>query len=58
MLIVLITALGVGGATAIGALIGFLFKGLSHNAYYRLFAWLINKLNKKHALFLRCVFLF
>lgn len=30
MLIVLITALGVGGATAIGALIGFLFKGLSH----------------------------
>ena len=27
---VLITALGVGGATIIGALIGFLFKGLSH----------------------------
>ena len=30
MIMVLITALGVGGATIIGALIGFLFKGLSH----------------------------
>ena len=30
MVLVLITALGVGGATCIGALIGFLFKGLSH----------------------------
>ena len=30
MVMVLITALGVGGATVIGALIGFLFKGLSH----------------------------
>lgn len=27
---ILITALGVGGATVIGALIGFLFKGMSH----------------------------
>ncbi len=30
MEIVTLTALGVGGATVIGALIGFLFKGLSH----------------------------
>ena len=30
MTMVLITALGVGGATVIGALIGFLFKGISH----------------------------
>ena len=30
MTVVLLTALGVGGATVIGALIGFLFKGLSH----------------------------
>lgn len=30
MSLVLITALGVGGATVIGALIGFLFKGISH----------------------------
>lgn len=30
MEIVLLTALGVGGATAIGALIGFLFKKPSH----------------------------
>ena len=30
MLLVLLTALGVGGATVIGALIGFIFKGLSH----------------------------
>lgn len=30
MLIVFLTAVGVGGATIIGALIGFLFKGLSH----------------------------
>ena len=30
MELVLLTALGVGGATVIGALIGFLFKGLSH----------------------------
>ncbi len=30
MTIVLITALGVGGATVIGAVIGFLFKGISH----------------------------
>ncbi len=30
MEIVLITALGVGGATVIGAFIGFIFKGLSH----------------------------
>ena len=30
MLIVFLTAVGVGGATVIGALIGFLFKGLSH----------------------------
>lgn len=30
MQIVLLTALGVGGATVIGALIGFLFKGTSH----------------------------
>lgn len=30
MQIVLLTALGVGGATVIGAVIGFIFKGLSH----------------------------
>ena len=30
MELVLLTALGVGGATVIGALIGFLFKGISH----------------------------
>ena len=30
MNMVLITALGVGGATVIGALIGFIFKSLSH----------------------------
>ncbi len=30
MEIVLLTALGVGGATIIGALIGFIFKGISH----------------------------
>ncbi len=30
MQLVLLTALGVGGATVIGALIGFLFKGISH----------------------------
>ncbi len=30
MTLVLITALGVGGATVIGALIGFVFKGISH----------------------------
>ncbi len=30
MQMVLLTALGVGGATVIGALIGFLFKGISH----------------------------
>jgi ZIP family zinc transporter len=30
MYIVLLTALGVGGATVIGALLGFLFKGTSH----------------------------
>ena len=30
MTLVLLTALGVGGATVIGAVIGFLFKGLSH----------------------------
>lgn len=30
MNLVLLTALGVGGATVIGALVGFLFKGLSH----------------------------
>lgn len=30
MLIVLLTALGVGGATAIGAIIGFIFKKFSH----------------------------
>lgn len=30
MELVLLTALGVGGATVIGALIGFIFKGLSH----------------------------
>ena len=30
MEIVLITALGVGGATAFGALIGFVFKNISH----------------------------
>ena len=30
MIPVLLTALGVGGATAVGALIGFLFKGISH----------------------------
>lgn len=30
MLIVFLTAVGVGGATVIGALIGFLFKGISH----------------------------
>lgn len=32
MQIVALTALGVGGATAIGALIGFLFKNISHRA--------------------------
>jgi len=31
MELVLITALGVGGATVLGAIIGFLFKKLSHN---------------------------
>lgn len=30
MLLVLTTALGVGGATLVGALIGFLFKNPSH----------------------------
>ncbi len=30
MQLVLLTALGVGGATVIGALIGFIFKGISH----------------------------
>ena len=30
MNLVLITALGVGGATVIGAIIGFLFKNMSH----------------------------
>ncbi len=30
MTLVLLTALGVGGATVVGALIGFLFKGISH----------------------------
>ena len=30
MELVLLTALGVGGATVIGAVIGFLFKKLSH----------------------------
>ena len=30
MELVLLTALGVGGATAIGALIGFIFKKISH----------------------------
>ena len=30
MLIVILTALGVGGATVIGALVGFLFKDISH----------------------------
>ncbi len=30
MLVVFLTAIGVGGATVIGALIGFLFRGLSH----------------------------
>ena len=30
MELVLLTALGVGGATVIGALIGFLFKNISH----------------------------
>ena len=30
MQLVLLTALGVGGATVIGAIIGFLFKGISH----------------------------
>ena len=30
MELVLLTALGVGGATVVGALIGFLFKGISH----------------------------
>ena len=30
MELVLLTAVGVGGATVIGALIGFLFRGISH----------------------------
>lgn len=30
MTIVILTALGVGGATAIGAIIGFIFKNISH----------------------------
>ena len=30
MLVVFLTAVGVGGATVVGALIGFLFRGLSH----------------------------
>ena len=30
MNMVLLTAVGVGGATVVGALIGFLFQGLSH----------------------------
>ena len=30
MYMVLLTAIGVGGATVIGALIGFLFKNISH----------------------------
>ena len=29
-MIVLLTALGVGGATVIGAVLGFLFKNISH----------------------------
>lgn len=33
MEIVLLTALGVGGATVVGALVGFLFKNLSHKFY-------------------------
>ena len=31
MKLVLLTALGVGGATIIGAVIGFVFKRISHN---------------------------
>ena len=31
MELVLLTALGVGGATVFGALIGFIFKKISHN---------------------------
>ena len=30
MVMVLLTALGVGGATVIGAIIGFIFKNISH----------------------------
>ena len=30
MTMVLLTALGVGGATVIGAIIGFIFKNISH----------------------------
>ena len=30
MLIVFLTAIGVGGATVLGALIGFLFKNITH----------------------------
>ena len=30
MIIVLLTALGVGGATVLGAIIGFIFKNISH----------------------------
>ena len=35
MTLVLLTALGVGGATVIGALIGFIFKNLSLSEYQR-----------------------
>ena len=35
MKLVLLTALGVGGATLIGAIVGFLFKKISHNVFAR-----------------------
>ena len=43
MELVLLTALGVGGATVIGALIGFIFKKISHNAYLTLITYFLNK---------------
>ena len=36
MELVLLTALGVGGATVIGAVIGFLFKNISWNSFLNL----------------------
>ena len=32
---VLLTAIGVGAATVFGALLGFIFKNISHNTYFQ-----------------------